>query len=58
MARKVYLKVTLPLILTMDEETTLEEVMDTLCIEPLLSPIVNASVEDSGPFEWEVTDSK
>ena len=59
MARKIYLNVTVPVILTVNEGVSMEDAMDNLEIAVTANPKGPVSVEDVGPFnQWEVTDSK
>jgi hypothetical protein len=59
MDRKVYLNVTVPIILRVDEGVAMQDVMDQMEIHVHLPDGGPADIEDVGPFQkWEVTDSK
>ena len=57
--RKVYIEVTIPVIVRMDEGVTASEVMDRMNFKGKIDGrFTKADLEDVGPFKWEVTDSK
>lgn len=59
MERKVYITVSLPIIVRVDDGVEVAAVMDKLKLEATLSKrMKSAELEDVGPFDWEVTDSK
>jgi len=58
MSRKVYITISVPIIVQIDEGVEVCEVMDNTEIEVHVSPNGPATLEDTGPFKWEVTDSK
>lgn len=59
MDRKVYIEVSIPIIVRVDEGVEISEVMDRMRFEGKLSKrFTKADLEDVGLFKWEVTDSK
>ena len=56
--KKVYVEVTTRLIINMDEDETVDEVMENMDYEFTTSPNSGADVVDTEIRDWEVKDAK
>ena len=58
MARKVYIEVKYKLVISIDEDTIVDDVVNEMDYEFTIPTDVNATLEDSEFIEFEITDSK
>jgi len=58
MARKVFVEVKFQLVINLDEDTTVDDVLNEMDYEFTAPTDVNATIENSEMLEFEITDSK